>query len=85
MTPLVELDVHRGTVSALRRRDRGHDDDADSVISEDLGEYDDEYKLVWERKPGLLKIFCTAVCHFGETKILMVYDIEMFKKSARYK
>lgn len=48
----VELEVHRGTVSAIRRQERGHDDDADSVVSEDLTEFDQEYRLVWDKKPG---------------------------------
>ncbi|XP_045168387.2 uncharacterized protein LOC123531449 isoform X2 [Mercenaria mercenaria] len=53
---IVELEVHRGTVSAIRRLEKGEDDDAHSVLSEDLREFDDEYKLQWEkkaeRKPG---------------------------------
>ncbi|XP_060554051.1 uncharacterized protein LOC132715090 isoform X6 [Ruditapes philippinarum] len=47
----VELEVHRGTISAIRRQERGEDDDAHSVLSEDLREFDDEYKLKWEKKP----------------------------------
>ncbi|XP_060554047.1 uncharacterized protein LOC132715090 isoform X3 [Ruditapes philippinarum] len=48
---IVELEVHRGTISAIRRQERGEDDDAHSVLSEDLREFDDEYKLKWEKKP----------------------------------
>lgn len=58
---IVELEVHRGTVSAIRRKERGYDDDADSVISEDLREFDDEYKLVWEKKPGKVEIMLRDV------------------------
>ncbi|KAL4238509.1 hypothetical protein ACF0H5_003217 [Mactra antiquata] len=57
---IVELEVHRGTVSAIQRnkKDKHHrhgradDDDGHSVISEeDLQEYDEEYKLLWDKKP----------------------------------
>lgn len=58
---IVELEVHRGTVSAIRRKERGSDDDDDSVISEDLREFDDEYKLVWEKKPGKVEIMLRDV------------------------
>lgn len=51
---VVELEVHRGTVSAIQRsKMKKHEDDTHSVISEeDLQEYDEEYKLLWAKKPG---------------------------------
>lgn len=45
--------MHRGTLSAIRRQEKGDDEDGQSVLSEDLREYDDEYKLKWDKKPGI--------------------------------
>ena len=46
----VELEVHRGTVSAVRRQEQ--DDDNASVVSEDLREFDEEYRLKKTELPG---------------------------------
>ena len=51
---LVELEVLRGTLSSIRRKERGDDDV--SVISEDLREYDDEFKLQWEERKSKIII-----------------------------
>jgi len=51
----VELEVRRGTMSAIRRQERhaaGEDDDQGSVMSEDLREFDAEYQIIWDPMPG---------------------------------
>ncbi|XP_052767636.1 uncharacterized protein LOC128208212 isoform X2 [Mya arenaria] len=45
-----ELEVHRGTLSAIHRKTHG-DDDAHSVVSEDLQEFDREYLIQWDTAP----------------------------------
>ena len=50
---VVELEVHRGTISAIRRQELPEGDTA-SVISEDLREYDEEYGIKKAELPGML-------------------------------
>ena len=50
---LVELSIHRGTISAIRRQELP-EGDTDSVISEDLREYDEEYGVKKAEIPGRL-------------------------------
>ncbi|XP_052276224.1 uncharacterized protein LOC127875293 isoform X5 [Dreissena polymorpha] len=47
----VELEVKRGTLSAVRGQPRQVDVDGQSVVSEDLRHYDDEYRIQWDTMP----------------------------------
>ena len=49
---IVELSIHRGTISAIRRQELPEGDTA-SVISEDLREYDEEYGFKKAEIPGI--------------------------------
>ncbi|XP_052276221.1 uncharacterized protein LOC127875293 isoform X2 [Dreissena polymorpha] len=48
---IVELEVKRGTLSAVRGQPRQVDVDGQSVVSEDLRHYDDEYRIQWDTMP----------------------------------